>query len=103
MTLKSVLAKLENAVKSLIANLSCSYCLELLNKPITLIPCGHSFCNKCKEAYEDKCYECKQEVSSKGFIRNKFFDEIISKIQYIQSVTDAVIVPVNNKLDYIFH
>ncbi len=91
MTIRSALAKFENAIKSLITNLSCSHCLELLNKPISVISCGHSFCMKCTEAYENKCSECKQ-ATDKGFIRIKFFDEIISKIQYIQSVTDSLLI-----------
>ena len=37
--------------------------MELLDNPITNVPCGHSFCKKCIPVEEDddygECHKCK--------------------------------------------
>lgn len=73
--------------------------MELLNKPIICFPCGHSFCEKCKGAYENVCFECKRGKEPKTF-KNRLFEEILSKIKYIKTTTEALtIVPLYNALE----
>ncbi len=37
----------------------CTYCTKPLDEPVTIIPCGHSFCLKCKIGYDKgNCVRC---------------------------------------------
>lgn len=43
--------------------ISCAVCLDLLVRPITLVPCGHSLCHSCwTEAKRMDCPECRLVV-----------------------------------------
>jgi hypothetical protein len=44
-----VLAKLVLNEEASEASFTCFACMNILNNPVTCIPCGHSFCRKCVE------------------------------------------------------
>lgn len=58
---------------------TCSICLELLCKPMTLI-CGHNFCDKCISQEENsQCPSCRT-VYFKPTDHNKVLESVIHKI-----------------------
>lgn len=37
----------------------CTHCNKPLDQPVTIIPCGHNFCLKCKIGYDKgNCVRC---------------------------------------------
>lgn len=77
---KTLIGKLEQAEGSLKEALSCPYCKGLYKNSVTCIPCGHSFCFKCKDAYANKrCHECNEDNSIEVVYRNKLLDEFVAK------------------------
>lgn len=49
------LIKIETLESELYLSLRCCRCHELLSKPHTYIPCGHSCCEKCLKPSCEKC------------------------------------------------
>eukprot|EP01017_Pseudomicrothorax_dubius_P027701 TRINITY_DN3229_c0_g1_i4.p1 TRINITY_DN3229_c0_g1~~TRINITY_DN3229_c0_g1_i4.p1 ORF type:complete len:655 (+),score=200.62 TRINITY_DN3229_c0_g1_i4:96-2060(+) len=89
--LRSVIAKFELAESSTEAALTCNFCMEIMKESVTCIPCGHSYCFKCKEAYANKrCHECRENNSIEVVYKNKLLDELISKHKYRQEMFEAV-------------
>lgn len=75
-----LVTKLEGAENSLKQALLCPYCKGLYKNSVTCIPCGHSYCYKCKDAYSNKrCVECNEENSIEVVYRNKLLDEFVAK------------------------
>ncbi|KAF7289123.1 RING finger domain protein [Mycena chlorophos] len=46
-TTSAKLSEKEKVVQSIEASLQCTICIEVLNKPHILVPCGHTFCRDC--------------------------------------------------------
>jgi hypothetical protein len=47
----------------------CPICMELMNKPVTLAPCGHALCSHCATAHikqhcQNKCPVCRSRIAS---------------------------------------
>lgn len=60
-----------------ISNLLCKYCNKLLDQPATVIPCGHTFCLGCKQAYRKNiCYVCGEKKPFDAVYRNELLDEL---------------------------
>ena len=78
--LKNVIAKLENTEKSLEIDLCCQKCLELLDDPLTIIPCGHTFCLKCVGEDQEECPKCNMDVDFS--FKNQLLTVIVSKTSY---------------------
>lgn len=77
------LAHVDQAVKS---ELTCMSCLEVFNRPVTLIPCGHTYCTGCEEAYRPRCEECGEDV--RRVVPNDRLETIGGKAIFIsQAVT----------------
>ncbi|KAK7886638.1 hypothetical protein WMY93_026259 [Mugilogobius chulae] len=73
------------------AALSCSVCLDNLQKPVT-IPCGHSYCNSCIHSYWDT-EETERSLNMKEPI-DKVLDEVSPEpscrkdfLRYAQDIT----------------
>ena len=61
--------------------------MEILKEPITCIPCGHSYCIKCKDGYQNnKCHECDDEDTIEVMYRNKLLEEILGKFVYKKEI-----------------
>lgn len=46
----------------MVNNLKCTYCSGFVKAPVTVIPCGHSFCMDCKKGYGKDCSKCGPKV-----------------------------------------
>jgi len=62
--------------------------MEDLKNPITLIPCGHNYCEKCIAGDADECKECSKDINFK--FRNKNLEDIISKIAYNKVIFESL-------------
>ena len=81
------------------ANCSCNHCLEIVENPITVWPCGHTFCSSCKDAYIPFCIGCKDdEAPSEIKYSNKLLQEIVSNLNYIQQTIEALKIPIYKKI-----
>jgi hypothetical protein len=61
------IAKQKNEVKDknedLAAHLTCVICMELLYRPISLVPCAHMFCGGCFSQWDNlSCPTCREKV-----------------------------------------
>jgi hypothetical protein len=67
--------------------LQCNNCQKVFVEPVTVIPCGHSYCLKCKVGYTKNCTKCgpNSSVIKIIFKKKKFFIIFFKK---------------NNKLDW---
>lgn len=50
--LRKLSEELGTKVEAIKMSIACEYCKKRLKKPVTCIPCGHSFCFDCKKGYE---------------------------------------------------
>ena len=48
--------------KDLGKSLKCNFCSNQLHETVTIIPCGHSYCLKCKDGYTGICSKCGPKV-----------------------------------------
>ena len=56
--------------------MSCRYCKKILDKPATVIPCGHTYCVSCKTGYRrNQCYACGPDIKVSAVYRNELLDE----------------------------
>eukprot|EP00002_Diphylleia_rotans_P025943 TRINITY_DN514_c0_g3_i4.p1 TRINITY_DN514_c0_g3~~TRINITY_DN514_c0_g3_i4.p1 ORF type:complete len:416 (-),score=65.07 TRINITY_DN514_c0_g3_i4:1355-2602(-) len=73
---QEALKKLEDIVE---VDLTCTKCLTILAKPITLIPCGHTYCHKCiTDQRKPFCEECPQ-IRNGGSVPNRVVDLMVSR------------------------
>jgi hypothetical protein len=67
----------DNNISSKISeDINCSVCLDILCKPQTLIPCGHSFCKSCRSF--DSCPHCRQPVE--GVVPARSLESLIDTL-----------------------
>lgn len=73
--------------ENIIKNVSCCKCHHLLNKAVTCIPCGHSYCHDCKSGYFEYCQECgKYNGSLDAVYRNELMDDMIKMVQSLPKI-----------------
>lgn len=75
------IAKLTRAQKAMVSELTCMNCLEIFNKPVVLIPCGHTYCSSCDEAFATACRECGEHVDK--VVRHDRLDTLGGKVAFI--------------------
>jgi chromosome segregation ATPase len=56
--LKIGVAKLLQIEGAMESELTCLHCMNIFDKPITLIDCGHNYCKRCEGGYLPQCVEC---------------------------------------------
>ena len=61
-------------------SLKCNYCENIVSEPITVIPCGHTFCFSCKKAYVKNCHKCGPKGKIDAMYRNELLDDIINMV-----------------------
>ncbi|MGK3748875.1 MAG: hypothetical protein ACI8RD_001167 [Bacillariaceae sp.] len=67
----------DNKISSKISeDINCSVCLDILCKPQTLIPCGHSFCKSC--CCFNNCPHCRQPVE--GVVPARSLESLIDTL-----------------------
>ncbi|KAL4482530.1 hypothetical protein ABPG72_005773 [Tetrahymena utriculariae] len=83
--------KLEKGEQEILKSLKCNYCSKFIKEPITIIPCGHSFCFQCKKAYAKDCIKCGPKVKVEAMYRNELLDDIITMYKTMNSVKESLI------------
>jgi len=61
-----------------------------LKNPVTLLPCGHNYCEKCvpKGSY---CKECGgNKVEIEHTFKNKLLGDVIAKVSYNQVILESL-------------
>ena len=44
---------------------SCAICLDIMVEPVSVVPCGHSFCRCCLQSSVRECPECRTSLKGK--------------------------------------
>ncbi|KIJ50245.1 hypothetical protein M422DRAFT_44408 [Sphaerobolus stellatus SS14] len=68
----------ENA---LVECLKCTICLEVLNSPVTLPTCGHSFCRACADAWPTFCALCRKPHRGRPAVPAYLLVSLIEKLR----------------------
>jgi hypothetical protein len=71
-------------------SLKCNFCLKFIKEPVTIIPCGHSFCTSCKTAYAKHCIKCGPKVKIEAMYRNELLDDIIDLVKIISGAKESL-------------
>lgn len=64
----------------------CNFCNGLIQQAVTVIPCGHNYCQKCENGYKGKCNTCGPKVKIEAVYKNELMDEILSVFQQISGL-----------------
>eukprot|EP00744_Colponema_vietnamica_P024908 GILI01036458.1.p1 GENE.GILI01036458.1~~GILI01036458.1.p1 ORF type:complete len:222 (-),score=64.32 GILI01036458.1:151-765(-) len=91
---ENVIAKLVYVEESLDYTVTCLSCLSLLEKPVTCVPCGHTFCGKCCPT--DFCSECGPKSDVETRIPNLVLEQLSSKFQYKKQVLAGIKAQIEN-------
>jgi len=82
--------KQEDHSSKIADEINCSICLDILVNPLTLVPCGHSFCTTCcladsakrgrhrKTLCFEKCPQCRHPI--KETVRSRELDSLIDTL-----------------------
>ena len=67
-----------------VKQLKCSFCLETMYKPVSLLPCLHNFCGGCYADWmvkSNQCPECRDKVKQikRNHMINSMIDDYIKK------------------------
>lgn len=80
--------------ESLETDITCLYCMNIYDDPITLIPCGHSYCRKCSEGYSNGCSECHQKTvlngEGKSYINAANLKSISGKVTFLKQALTSI-------------
>ncbi|CAK85106.1 unnamed protein product (macronuclear) [Paramecium tetraurelia] len=76
--------QLEKTDKDIQKNLSCTFCNKFIKQPVTIIPCGHSYCFECKKGYNKECFKCGPKLKIEAMYRNELLDDIIAMVKLIE-------------------
>jgi hypothetical protein len=81
--LKRILGDLSKGAEAVKMAMACSYCLERPKVPIRLQPCGHLYCESCRDGYVPACAECKSKPA--GCVKDASVKEVQSKIGVMEA------------------
>ncbi|KAG2455043.1 hypothetical protein HYH02_000868 [Chlamydomonas schloesseri] len=88
--LRSTVAKLVHIEDSLAPPCTCLMCMDVFKAPVTLIPCGHTFCRKCLANANGLCTECGADTPAVMTISNAPLDAICAKYELKRSALTAI-------------
>ncbi|ORX60012.1 hypothetical protein BCR36DRAFT_579459 [Piromyces finnis] len=77
----------------------CPRCLNILKDPVTLYPCGHTYCKECMETIKEEnynslyCQEC--TIPVKSLFDNKILNRICNEFSKRHEVTKALMLSLN--------
>ncbi|XP_042306810.1 zinc finger protein RFP-like [Sceloporus undulatus] len=66
-----------NPIQDLCAEVTCPICLDYFNKPVTIVECGHNFCQdcltQCWEGFQGyaTCPQCRRLFQQKSLMPNR--------------------------------
>lgn len=82
------IAKIDHCQSSLIVSMACSECLGSMKNPVTLIPCGHNYCEKCLPQ-TPHCKDCGEKKGKyQTTFRNRLLEEVVAKVNYNQVILE---------------
>ncbi|CAD8139367.1 unnamed protein product [Paramecium pentaurelia] len=81
---------LEKTDKDIQKNLSCTFCNKFIKQPVTIIPCGHSYCFECKKGYNKECFKCGPKLKIEAMYRNELLDDIIAMVKLIEQSINSM-------------
>jgi chromosome segregation ATPase len=89
--LQATVAKLVVNEEASEASFTCFACMSIFTAPVTCIPCGHSWCQKCIEQAGNMCTMCKP-ANKVSYYRNELLEELASRFifrkQALQTLRD---------------
>eukprot|EP00742_Colponemidia_sp_Colp-10_P007935 GILJ01008562.1.p1 GENE.GILJ01008562.1~~GILJ01008562.1.p1 ORF type:complete len:749 (+),score=132.63 GILJ01008562.1:105-2249(+) len=88
--LQTSISKLIHIEESMDAVVTCMVCLNVLDKPVTCMPCGHSYCTKCKEGYTPHCQECGPAKRVEARMSNPTLELVCGKMLFKKQALDAL-------------
>jgi DNA repair exonuclease SbcCD ATPase subunit len=77
----------------------CPKCLSILKEPVTLSPCGHTYCKECLETIKNEnyntlyCQEC--TIPVKKSYENKILNKICSEISHRHDITKTLMLTIS--------
>ncbi|CAD8051626.1 unnamed protein product [Paramecium primaurelia] len=78
------IAILEKTHKEIEKGLACTFCNKFIKQPVTIIPCGHSYCFECKKGYQKECFKCGPKLKIEAMYRNELLDDIIEMVKLVE-------------------
>ena len=112
--LRNTLAKILKTEEATESAFTCLKCMNIFDKPITCIPCGHSFCEKCVGDFNKKhkangekgesCPECSEDDAKKKnggdkvdyFIQNELLENLSSRFLFRKQAIESLSIMVGN-------
>ncbi|CAD8139514.1 unnamed protein product [Paramecium octaurelia] len=82
--------QLEKTDRDIQKNLSCTFCNKFIKQPVTIIPCGHSYCFECKKGYNKECFKCGPKLKIEAMYRNELLDDIIAMVKLIEQSINSM-------------
>ncbi|KAK2951388.1 hypothetical protein BLNAU_13668 [Blattamonas nauphoetae] len=81
---KSLVDELDTVNGAMTVDLSCANCLQLMNDPVTFIPCGHTLCRVCAYKYgkqgKTQCPTCSDAANTtRGYVRNFIVESLCTR------------------------
>ncbi|OUM58729.1 hypothetical protein PIROE2DRAFT_15926 [Piromyces sp. E2] len=77
----------------------CPRCLNILKNPVTLSPCGHTYCKECMDIITEEnyntlyCQEC--AIPVKNLFDNKILNKICNVFSKRHEITKALMLSIN--------
>merc|ERR1711871_215306 len=110
--LRNTLVKILKTEEATESAFTCLKCMNLFDKPITCIPCGYSFCEKCIDAYSKEkskavenggcCPECDESGDKRKakkvdyFIQNELLENLSSRFLFRKQAIESLNIMVGN-------
>ncbi|GMH36059.1 hypothetical protein BSKO_03927 [Bryopsis sp. KO-2023] len=87
--LRSTVEKLVHVEESMCSNYTCMICLNVFQSPVTCVPCGHTYCERCLSTKQMECAECKSS-GAVSVVPNLALDQLCSKYKYKKSTLQSI-------------
>ena len=81
--------KMSNALASMQLYFACGFCEKTVEQPHTVLPCGHHFCQDCRDGFKDDCYECSNKMPIEGVFRNTFLEGALPRFKFFCMVFES--------------
>ncbi|KAA6372870.1 MAG: hypothetical protein EZS28_031603 [Streblomastix strix] len=92
----AVLCNVQTVNDAMMVDLLCQNCMNLLEKPVTFIPCGHTLCEKCAYKFGNninltQCPQCPEAIT-RGFVRNFIVENMVVRENVKQQRIEELII-----------
>lgn len=86
--ISSEMSKIVYAIEAFENGMTCMVCLNTLDNPVLVIPCGHAVCSKCLTLTSLSCPQCSKKMQ--GQYRVDWLDQLVDKIVFQRQVVDSM-------------